>query len=178
MNTTLYIVGNGFDLHHGLRSAYKHFGEFVKANDSTLYGFIEDYFAVDTEFWSEFEARLADFDAATLIEHASNFLVPYSAEEWKDSFHHDYSFEIEQVVEGLSGRLKSNFAKWIRQLVTPDPTAIPDKLRLDTNATFLNFNYTPSLTGLYGIAPSQVIHIHGSVADPDDDLILGRSEER
>lgn len=26
-NQILYIVGNGFDLHHGIESSYQHFGE-------------------------------------------------------------------------------------------------------------------------------------------------------
>lgn len=182
MITRLYVIGNGFDLHHGIRSAFKDFGRFVRANDSREYGLLEDYFAIDDEFWSDFEARLADFDDDKLKEHASNFLASYSAEDWKDSSHHDYQFEIEQVVEGLSGGLRSSFAKWIRQLEIPDPTTIPSKLlRLDTTATFLNFNYTPSLTTLYGVGPSQVLHIHGSAANLDDDLILGHGwnpEER
>jgi hypothetical protein len=100
MTTTLYVVGNGFDLHHGIRSAYKDFGGFVKAHDSESYGLIESYFDVDDEFWSHFEARLADFDADTLIEKVSDALAPYSAEDWKDSSHHDYQFEIERVVQG------------------------------------------------------------------------------
>jgi hypothetical protein len=172
--TTLYIIGNGFDLHHGIRSAYKDFGSFLKAHDSKVYGLIEEYFAVDDEFWSDFEGRLANFDADTLKDHASDMLVPYSADDWSDSFHHDYQFEIEQVVEQLSTGLKSQFANWIRQLEIPDPTSIPSKLlRLKTIATFLDFNYTQSLTTLYGVEPSKVVYIHGSAADADDDLILG-----
>jgi hypothetical protein len=71
MTKTFYIVGNGFDLHHGIRSAYKDFGAFVKAHDSESYRLIENYFPVDDEFWSDFEAGLADFDADSLIENAS-----------------------------------------------------------------------------------------------------------
>jgi hypothetical protein len=174
MSTTLYVIGNGFDLHHGIRSAFRDFGRFLEASDSSRYTLLEDYFAVNDGFWSDFEARLADFDADTLIEHSSDLLVPYGAREWSDSHHHDYQFEIERVVEGLSTGLKSAFAKWIRQLEIPDPTTIRSKLvRLDTTATFLNFNYTPSLTTLYGVGPSQVLHIHGSATNPDGDLILG-----
>ena len=174
MTKTFYIVGNGFDLHHGIRSAYKDFGAFVKAHDSESYRLIENYFPVDDEFWSDFEAGLADFDADSLIENASDFLTPYGAEDWKDSAHHDYEFEIERVVRALSSDLRVHFAAWIRQLTMPDPTSIRSRLlRLHTSGTFLTFNYTPTLVTLYGVEPSHVVHIHGSSADADTDLILG-----
>jgi hypothetical protein len=174
MTTTLYIIGNGFDRHHGIRSAYEDFGAFLKIHDSTIYGLIEEYFSIDDEYWSSFEARLANFDAHALKERASDFLIPYSADEWRDSSHHDFQFEIERVVGALSRDLKSQFARWIRQLEVPDPTTIPSKLlRLNTSATFLNFNYTGSLITLYGVRPDQLLHIHGSAADADNELILG-----
>jgi hypothetical protein len=176
MTTTLYVVGNGFDLHHGIPSAYKDFGGFVKAYDRELYGLIEMYFAVDDEFWSDFEARLAEFDDDALIEESSNFLVSYGAEDWSDSAHHDYQVEVDRVVRALSVGLKAAFAQWIRRLAIPDPSAIPLKLlRLDTGATFLTFNYTASLTAIYGIGRSRVVHIHGDAAAADAELILGHA---
>lgn len=170
---TLYIIGNGFDLHHGLRSAYSDFGKFVKANDPALYALVEDYFAVDEDFWWEFETRLAEFDYHTLAEKASDFLEPYGSEEWKDSAHHNYQFEIQQVVDQLSHGLEERFANWIRQLEIPDSSTIPRKIRLAPEAMFLNFNYTSSLTVLYRVELSRVKHIHGSAADSTAELILG-----
>jgi hypothetical protein len=174
MSTTLYIIGNGFDLHHGIPSKYEDFGRFLKSRDPKIYGFVEEYFGIDDEFWSDFETRLATFDAYALMEHASDLLTPYGADDWKDSSHHDYPHEIGRVVEALSGGLKCQFASWIRQLKIPDPTTIASKLlRIDASATFLNFNYTSSLTTLYGLSQSSVYHLHGSAADADNDLILG-----
>src|ERR1035438_7114923 len=112
MNTTLYIIGNGFDLHHGIRSKYVDFAEFLKSKDPGLFRLVEKYFAVDDEFWGAFEARLADLDNGALIEDASTFLANYGADGWSDSGHHDYQFEIEQVAMGLSSGLKSRFAHW------------------------------------------------------------------
>ena len=34
----LYIVGNGFDLHHGIPSSYAAFGRYLKEVDSETYG--------------------------------------------------------------------------------------------------------------------------------------------
>ena len=110
---TLYVIGNGFDRHHGVPSSYADFGAFLKAHDPRTYDLLGEYFNTVDEFWWHFEARLADFDAAALVENASSFLAPYGADDWKDSAHHDYQFELDRVVEALSRGLKSQFATWI-----------------------------------------------------------------
>ncbi|MER8808248.1 AbiH family protein [Mesorhizobium australicum] len=37
MVKTLYIVGNGFDLRHGIPSSYKAFGEYLRTVDAKTY---------------------------------------------------------------------------------------------------------------------------------------------
>ncbi|MBB4373742.1 hypothetical protein GGD63_006570 [Bradyrhizobium sp. cir1] len=75
MSETLYIIGNGFDLHHGIQSSYRAFGEYLKAVDHATYQVAERYFHVNAAFWREFEARLAHFDSDTLIEDASDSFI-------------------------------------------------------------------------------------------------------
>jgi len=48
------------------------------------FDFVFRYFAVDADFWSEFEERLASFDTDTLIDDASQFLVSYGADDWSE----------------------------------------------------------------------------------------------
>ncbi len=178
MSETLYIIGNGFDLHHGIRSSYKEFGAYLKARDRETYNVMERYFDVDTDFWAEFEGRLASFDSDTLIEDTSCFLVSYSAEDWSDSFHHDYQYEIDETIKAISTTLRARFAEWIRQLRIPDRSEIASlRVPLDPSATFLNFNYTPSLQQLYGIPDARIRHIHGAASDPDAQLVLGHGWE-
>lgn len=38
----LYVIGNGFDLHHRIPSSYAHFGAYVRATDSRLADTWED----------------------------------------------------------------------------------------------------------------------------------------
>jgi Bacteriophage abortive infection AbiH len=102
------------------------------------------------------------------------FLVSYGAEDWSDANHHDYQFEIQQIVEAVSSKLKAAFVEWIRQLPIPLPAAIADRrLRIDPSATFLNFNYTKSLEQLYGIASGSNVQIHGDTTSTPEALILG-----
>lgn len=176
---SLYIIGNGFDIHHGIPSLYRQFGGYLRANDRQTFEFMMKYFAIDSDFWADFEDRLAAFDANLLIDDASDFLISYGAgDDWKESYNHDYQYEIDEVVKAISQTLRSKFAEWIRQLSMPSTASIEDKrLQLDQAATFLNFNYTRSLQCLYDIADANILHIHGSVANAKDELVLGHGWE-
>lgn len=173
MTHKLFIIGNGFDLHHGIPSRYSDFGAYVEAADPTVARLINDYLFVDDNFWNCFEERLATFDSDLVIDHAEQFLMPYGAEDWSDAYHHDFEYEIGEVVRGLSSTMRSRFAEWIRMLPTPVPGEVPIVHCIDRAATFLTFNYTPTLQQLYGVPDGQVLHIHGSAADRDSAIVLG-----
>ena len=178
MEKTFYIIGNGFDLHHGIPSSYKAFGEYLRQSDAKTYEVVEKYFAMDAQFWAEFEDRLASLDSDSLIEDASNFLVGYGADDWSDAYHHDYQSEIQQAVEAISTTLRLRFAEWIRQLPVPWAAEFRgQRVPLDPSAVFLNFNYTPSLQRLYGVPNINVLHIHGAAANPTETLVLGHGWE-
>jgi Bacteriophage abortive infection AbiH len=165
MSDILYIIGNGFDLHHGIPSAYSAFGRYLAERDRATAEFVARYFYVNSDFWSEFEERLASFDSDKLVEDAAQFLVPYSADDWSDAYHHDYQYEIGRVVSALTETMRARFAEWVRQLPIPNPAAIGAvRLSIDATATFLNFNYTSSLQRLYAVPDAQILHIHGSAA--------------
>lgn len=178
MEKTLYIIGNGFDLYHGIPSSYWSFGQYLKRTDTKIYEVVERYFAMDAQFWSEFEDRLASFDSDSLIEDASNFLVGYGADDWSDAYHHDYQYEIQQAVEAISTKLRVRFAEWIRQLPVPFSAEFSgQRVQVDPSAVFLNFNYTPSLQRLYEVPDINVLHIHGAAANSTETLVLGHGWE-
>lgn len=179
MSDKLYIIGNGFDRYHDIPSDYKEFGRYLKEVDPDTYREVETYFAVDDAFWWEFEARLADFDVDTVLNYASQFLMSYGAEAWSDSGHHDYQYELNRVVEAISSTMRARFADWVRQLLIPTANSFTGKLLpLDPTAYYLNFNYTPTLQKIYGIADVQVLHIHGQASSSTDQLVLGHAWQR
>lgn len=127
---------------------------------------MERHFAVDADFWAEFEERLGELDGDSFIDDASGFLVSYGAEDWSDAYHHDYRYEIDKVVQALSETLRLRFGEWIRQLCIPEPSEIASiRLPVDPSASYLNFNYTPSLQRLYGVPDANILHIHGAAMD-------------
>lgn len=178
-SSSLYIIGNGFDRYHNIPSDYRDFGHYLETVDSATYREVETYFSVDNDFWWEFEKQLASFDTDAVIDYASQFLMSYGAEDWSDSGHHDYQYELDRVVKAVSTTLKMHFVEWIRQLPLPtDASFKGELLPLDARARYLTFNYTQTLQQIYRIPDSHILHIHGSASNPTDHLVLGHGWQR
>lgn len=171
----LYIVGNGFDIYHGVQSSYDNFKVYLKNNDYRIFDYVETYLTPEDN-WSDLEESLASLEAYYVTEQASNFLVSYGADDWRDSYHHSYQYEIEQIVESLSYKLIEKFTDWISQLHIPDYDEVNfNRIEINTSAMYLNFNYTNTLEKIYGVNKSNILYIHGCISAQESDLILGHS---
>ena len=62
-------------------------------------------------------------------------------------------------MERLYTDLQNEFSTWISQLKNGDRMYVVEIDR--KNASFINFNYTPTLERLYGINASDILYIHG-----------------
>lgn len=174
-STTLFVIGNGFDLWHGIPSRYADFRQYVRQQDRDLFDAIDRYLPADEE-WNDLEAALAEIDVDSIIDDLGHFMPSYGADDWSDSGHHDFQYEVEQVVQRLSTELRTRFAEWIRSLEIPTPdTAVKRLNRIDASAAFLTFNYTSTLASLYAVPSSHVLHIHGEASMQDSELILGHA---
>ncbi|WP_145156309.1 bacteriophage abortive infection AbiH family protein [Pseudomonas oryzihabitans] len=172
---TLYIVGNGFDLHHGLPIQYKHFKAFLKNVDREVFDWVDGYVPAEDN-WSDLELSLACLDTDTVVSDLEGFLTSYSDENWSDAGHHDFQYEVDRVATDLSQTLQSRFGDWIRSIVIPDHNSVQRLLStLDRSALFLNFNYTCTLNRFYNVSSENVLYIHGEGSDPSSELILGHA---
>jgi len=166
----LYIIGNGFDIYHGIKSKYADFKDYVENNDKELFNTLENYFNSD-ELWSDFEETLAYINIDTIKDNAENYLVSYGANDWSDSYHHDYQYEIQRVIDAVTVQLKEHFTNWILQLTIPKN----EKLSLDKKSKHLIFNYTATLEKVYNIDSQNILYIHNKAMDSNSILILGHS---
>lgn len=170
----LYIIGNGFDIIHGMKTKYQDFFNWLLIS-GRLY-VIEELQSVynieeDGEFllWSNFEDALGKYDINV-------------ASEW--------SFENLNIVEISIGNQKVScpslfletqlddivndvFTKWVGQI----PLSIERKLELPQDALYFTFNYTDTLEKLYNISQNSVLHIHGRLNNGDH-LIIGHNNYR
>lgn len=169
----LYVIGNGFDLYHQIPSGYADFGRYLSGVDPRLHNLSKKYFSFDGN-WADFENTLANLNVDLLLDEASTYCVPYSADDWSDAFHHDYRYEIDLIVSSLSEELKRRFTEWVCRLIIPTPSscAVP-LLDLPLHARYLTFNYTNTLQTLYGVSPDRITHIHNKATGLNSDLVLG-----
>ena len=61
VDNVLYIIGNGFDLHHGVASSYASFCRWLKQYDFELFNLYETVCSYDA-LWSDFETSMAYVD--------------------------------------------------------------------------------------------------------------------
>lgn len=171
----LYVIGNGFDLWHGIPSTFADFKAYVRENDTALFREIEEYLPI-RDNWSDLESALAEMDVEAIVDNLGHFMQSYGAEDWSDAGHHDFQYEVDKVVQLLSAGLRERFAAWIRQLAIPTSTTARRRLQtLDRSAAFLAFNYTATLQSLYGVSRDHTLFMHGCAELADDELVLGHA---
>jgi hypothetical protein len=168
----LYIIGNGFDIFHDIKSKYSDFRTYVQKSDHNLFDVLEKYFNPE-QLWWNFEQELGELDTQTIKDEAGSVLESYSHENWRDSMHHDYQYEIEQKIKILTVTLKEQFIAWILSITIPSTPE--NKLALRANSVFLNFNYTNTLERSYHVVEETILYIHNKAIDYNSNLILGHN---
>lgn len=155
----LVICGNGFDLHHDLKTGYWHYRDYLLSKSSRIvkdYEFLMKQLA-EKPAWSDVESSL-EINYSKYIE---NLLRDYESVSnmcldtyWEDELRFLFSFTGEY------------FARWLENIdfstVKPDAS-----LSLSTNDLYVTFNYTNTLQRLYNIPEDNVLYIHGNLKDID-----------
>lgn len=174
----LYIIGNGFDIHHGLNTRYQSFGLFLKQHHNELYEELVKYFwlsDLDGEnpnvlrdpLWSDFEVNLANLNYEQVFEDKADYVG--SAVSDPKEFH-AFQFEMEMVVERLTINLRAAFKSFIEQVTFPKLDS--RRLSILKDSLFLNFNYTQILEHYYTIPSNRILYIHNK-AFGTEELVLG-----
>ena len=166
---TLYIIGNGFDLWHGLPTSYNHFYDFAKVTLEE----IENYYLLDLSHvnpWHDFENALGTFSWSEFYEAHNNLDV--SDEDFRQSFVYSLEDDLTEQADQHVESIKDCFQEWVSNI---EISTIERKLDLPNGPIFITFNYTSTLETTYGIENGKVLHIHGR-AETYDDLIFGHGE--
>ena len=167
----LYIIGNGFDLYHGLPTSYGHFRDYVIEHDNELTELIDKYYLPKKlDFWNDFEENLGNFDDDLLREYCQNYLENYGCDNWRDAFHHDYQYELDRIIDRITMGVRECFCNWLLQISFDglEKKSIP----IERNAYYLTFNYTCTLEKIYDIPTQNILHIHGTFKCHDNDRIV------
>lgn len=153
----LYILGNGFDLKHGLPTRYSDFADFCKIKDPNLYELINQTFPNITtnSLWSNFEEGLGTPDSSA-IESDYQLLGDKSIQ--------DYSLHFKSFIDEA-------FREWIISIKRLT-SLLQKHYILDENSVYLSFNYTDVLETLYGIK-SNILHIHDFAQKDEEECFTG-----
>ena len=200
--SALFLIGNGFDIAHGIPSQYCDFRSFIIQMYPEALGYRDDVvyledaehidaeeFAaeillhsmdkVSGENWSNFE------DALAYIDFSDKLPVPNHKENETELEDHELMKQYILYIDALtSGFIKCSqmwqeyFRLWIKEIETQiekGTFAAKPELKLlfgQKKGKFITFNYTKTLQELYGI--KKVIHIHNRTGQK---LIFGHGQD-
>lgn len=167
MKRTLFIIGNGFDLHHSIDSSYSHFKAHCERNNEHLHNLLTSLY--DQSLWSDFEANLSHIEVDYLLDR-------YKDEGWNTSYKGIYGFidGISDEVNRLKESIDKEFYSWIQNL-----NRGKSEKRLFVHKKeylYLTFNYTDTLEYLYGVHEEDILYIHGKANKPGSELIYGHNK--
>ena len=175
---TLYIIGNGFDMAHGLNTNYWGLREYIEERDPEFLSFFEYRYniqplddsepwyteeaqerwnkSVNYNLWSVFEHHIGNPNTTEMIEMSESVTERMPKIGIRD--HMDYYWKNEF---GGIKKLHSYVKDWIETINTDKLKPLKMSL-INSTDIFMNFNYTDVLEKVYGI--DDVMHIHGGVS--------------
>ncbi len=176
-NTVLFIIGNGFDLMHGVPSSYYNFRDSMGRHNE-LQEMLERYIKKE-DLWADFEESLAYLDDEAMLGTVDDWMDTFDV---KDQYDDDFSaadfFMAAETATApaltIIRELPKRFKKWV---CTLKPTISGKLLEgiINKQATFINFNYTEFLETIYEVPKKNVWYIHGDRRDKRKELILGHA---
>lgn len=173
---TLNIIGNGFDLMHGVKSSYYNFRDTLGKNNSLRFA-LETYLNVE-DLWADFEDALAYINSDAMFGVVDMWLDDFDAYD-SNAQAADFFAAVDTAtgpVQTIINDLPQRFRMWVESLKVPDMAYTPLN-GVIRNSKTLNFNYTEFIEDLYGVEKENVCYIHGcrrkEKYHPKDKLIIG-----
>ena len=173
---TLHIVGNGFDLAHGIASSYADFKDYAwKHGDQYLMGLLETCYPDanpkngELYLWSDLERALGNPDFQASFEASTDDI------QLEDGHEGRYIAQMEDAPEFLLGMMFDTFHRvfedWANDIDNNvDP--IPHLFHFGGGDNYLSFNYTDTLEKVYGVPRNRINYIHGR-RNSNDEIIVG-----
>ncbi len=166
---TLYFLGNGFDLFHGLNTKYEDFHKWlIQYSYDDFVHYMEKMFPVldngEPMLWKDFETALGSADP---MEVHNAFFQGVDDGWYNEDVQNRVPERIRIQLEKIPGLLR----EWIKSISFED---VPMLINLSSQSLYLSFNYTQLLESIYHIPQKQILHIHGSL-DNINPLITGHN---
>lgn len=199
--SSLFIVGNGFDIAHGFKTSFNKFKQWLcdeygaavseevieipeyqtnykgldhYDNNKMAVYFYNLIYSILGDDWNDFESSLPKLDWAAYIEATVEELKWAGTYDLQDLVHiaENIASQLRDMAFILKDRL---FRSWARQIKIANSRKLANELKSiieSDECFFLDFNYTDTLELHYGA--NNVCHIHGRASNHDE-LIVGHA---
>lgn len=169
----LIICGNGFDLHHGYKTGYYDYRNFLLENYPDSCSAFEDFPYINlsgSDKWSDLEQSLT-IGYEECIENAVDEGYPNWNDD-SDSRWHGIEIDLEEQTKFIFDFTGLYFLQWFTHTDFSEPQKLMD---LDNNDCYLTFNYTSTLEKVYNIKSENIMHIHGQIDFVEESVELARN---
>lgn len=128
--------------------------------------------------WKDFERYLSSLNREKLFDMLECSL-PQKQHQEQHFNYQIYQKKVDDILDKIhlcTFEMRYQFHKWIKTLhyAKGYKTKVLD---IDSNALFLNFNYTTFLEDVYGVPHTNIKYIHGCKSDKYGSLVLGHSQD-
>lgn len=156
LSRKLYIIGNGFDLAHGLETSCSDFRDYLHNKDSNFAEELEGIYGKE-ELWSNFEYALGKPNVMTINQL-------------------EKLFNLNIIDQSFAERIGNELYQWILN-VNEEINDKSRKYAFQEDSLFFTFNYSMTLELLYEISNKRILHIHNfvSLKYPHIDIVFGHN---
>lgn len=189
---SLFIIGNGFDCVHELKTKYEDFKNFLISKSDTINSdstkntndiiklIIQTIDECTEPNWKNLEECLGNEFIDTII-YSNEWSYSITDIDEENIFHSVYENEnISLLLINAYKILNSLFEEWVFNQLSSIDFKDVKKLKNTpsfNNSLFLSFNYTLTLENLYHISSENICHIHGKANNSTSHIYFGHGDD-
>ncbi|MDU5650068.1 MAG: AbiH family protein, partial [Clostridium perfringens] len=170
----LFIIGNGFDLAHGLKTSYYDFRSYLDEENWEFLSSLESMYGLsiggwldhaseeiikdvlEKVLWENFESNLSNIDETIIYDGEDIELGLEGGDIGVEDTLDDYWEDQYEFVK----RLNDYLVDWVKQIDISNIFKKTNMISEFSNDKFITFNYTLVLESIYNIDKYDILHIH------------------
>lgn len=159
------VIGNGFDISHGLQSRYSDFLQYVCDYHHDMFHRIGAMFGEGNPsfLWQDFENNLIDFNVNRSIMNNVHRFINHARQNPQRAL--DLYTLLENACDGLYNDTGLLFREWIHDTLVN--RNVERKYVLSNEDYYLTFNYTNILETTYNIPSTHICYIHHNLCNDE-----------
>lgn len=170
------IVGNGFDLAHGIKSSYSTLKGWLSANK--FRNVVNDLnYVYGDELWSSVEEHLGELNPEEIFDSLDTGDIDIDDDKISDHLMREGAIIEDSTEYSFCTPIREFngcFSKWVDSIDISKVEPIKE-LKPINGKKFLTFNYTETLEEVYKVPRNKILHIHGSRLVKGSDYVFGHN---